>query len=176
MGGIYPSSNKFVSELLHVVFIEKSVSSFSVVNKIGSTTVRLQCGEGDATLISQQLSHSIHTQARHYEGIVGSSPCRECLSHKGGIAWEKDEQKSSELHQSEQISENEQLQKRKKWVKFTAKEEEEIRGYFATKLAAKTTTTLFSWQEFLRDHPYTIGTRNKSRTRLRTWLSSHKLS
>lgn len=72
MGGIYPRSNKFVSELLHVVFIEKSVSSFSVVNKIGSTTVRLQCGEGDATLISQQLSHSIHTQARHYEGIVGS--------------------------------------------------------------------------------------------------------
>ena len=175
MGGIYPRSNKFVSELLYVLFIEKSVSSFSVVNKIGSTTVRLQCGEGDATLISQQLSHSIHTQARHYEVIVGSVHAANAFRTKEALRGRRMNKKAvscTRVNRYQKMnsyrrekSERNLLQKRKKRC-----------GYFATKLAAKTTTTLFSWQEFLRDHPYTIGTRNKSRTRSRTWLSSHKLS
>ena len=144
MGGIYPSSNKFVSELLHVVFIEKSVSSFSVVNKIGSTTVRLQCGEGDATLISQQLSHSIHTQARHYEGIVGSVHAANAFRTKEALRGRRMNKKAVSCTRVNRYQKMNSYRREKKGVKFTAKEEEEIRGYFATKLAAKTTTTFFS--------------------------------
>ena len=171
-----PRSNKFVSELLHVVFIEKCFQFLSGQQDRLNHCETTVWWRRRYTDIPATLTFNSHTSSPPLWGHCGVSPCRECLSHKGGIAWEKDEQKSSELHQSEQVPESEQLQKRKKRVKFTAKEEEEISGYFATELAAKTTTTLFSWQEFLRDHPYTIGTRNKSRTRLRTWLSSHKLS
>ena len=39
--------------------------------KIGSITVRLQCEDAEANLVARQMSHSLHTQARHYQGVVG---------------------------------------------------------------------------------------------------------
>ena len=113
MGGIYPRSNKFVSELLHVVLIEKCFQFLSGQQDRLNHCETTVWWRRRYTDIPATLTFNSHTSSPLW-GHCGVSPCRECLSHKGGIAWEKDEQKSSELHQSEQISENEQLQKRKK--------------------------------------------------------------
>ena len=49
--------------------------------KIGSITVRLQCEDAEANLVAWQMSHSLHTQARHYQGVVG--PIHVSLSSMG---------------------------------------------------------------------------------------------
>ena len=95
--------------------------SSTKVCKIGATTVRLQCGERDATLISRKLLHSIHTQTRHYESIVepvhAASAFRTMEALRGR---RKDEQvpEGKEVPENEQVPESdpvpESQQKRKK--------------------------------------------------------------
>ena len=94
-------------------------------------------------------------QTRHYESIVEPVHAASAFCTMEALRGRrKDEQvpEGKEVPENEPVPESdpvpESQQKRKKQVKFTATEEQEICSYFATELAAKTTPTL--WMKLLR--------------------------
>ena len=132
--------------------------SSTKVRKIGFTTVQLQCGDAEANLILRQLSHFIHTQARHYEGIVGAVHAASAFRRMEALRDEgeklpptdKPEESASAHIRTAELPKDEEVQKRKR-VRFIEDEEHGIREHFASEIAAKKTPTLLSCAEFLRD-------------------------
>ena len=142
-----------------------SAPTATKVRKIGATNVALRCGETEAKLITRQMSHTGHTQAKHYEGIVGTTHAASAFRSMEALRRQAPETDSQLLEEEEPLKEKEkplkekeeplkkqEPAKKRKRVNYTEEEEEELRKYFATEIAHNKLPTRFACEEFTRDH------------------------
>lgn len=111
------------------------------------------------------MSHTGHTQAKHYEGIVGTTHAASAFRSMEALRRQAPETDSQLLEEEEPLKEKEkplkekeeplkkqEPPKKRKRVNYTEEEEEELHKYFATEIAHNKLPTRFACEEFTRDH------------------------
>ncbi len=93
--------------------------------------------------ITRQLLHTGHTQARHYEGIVGPVHAARTFKTMEGLRCSMDDGK-----------EQKQEKKANKREKFSDEQTEQIKEYCLAEASAGETPPLSACEEFIRDHPW----------------------
>lgn len=132
--------------------------------------VVLRFGEMEGKLITRQLSQMDYIQAKHYEGIVGTTHtarafrsmealCRQAPETDQPSTWRRGATKRERSHWKREATERErgatqkeEQPKKHKHVNYTSEKEEKLCKYFATEITHGKLLTRFACEEFTRDH------------------------
>ena len=112
-----------------------SLPTATRVRKIGSTTVALNVGGADASVITRQLSHTAKTDELHYQAIVG------------------DEHSAQAFHSMESLRMGASPKSPGKRVPYTSQELQFIAKYFKSNINSGKTPSLKKCRKFLLNHP-----------------------
>lgn len=113
-----------------------SLPTATRVRKIGSTTVALNVGGADASVITRQQSHTAKTDELHYQAIVG------------------DKHSAQAFHSMESLRMGARsLKSPGKRVPYTSQELEFIAKYFKSNIKSGKTPSLKKCHKFLSNHP-----------------------